>query len=84
MRKSSSADLISFNRVSVLAYAFSGLIFFTGSLSLPVRACLPVFQCAHWCAELGVVGEGARVTRRGGGEGRAVERGKARGHVSWS
>ena len=31
-----------------------------------------------------MVGEGARVTRRGGGEGRAVERGKARGHVSWS
>ena len=31
-----------------------------------------------------MVGEGARVTRRGGVEGRAVERGKARGHVSWS
>ena len=45
-----------------------------------------MFQCAHRCAELGVVGEGARVTRREGrgGERRAVERGKARGHVSWS
>lgn len=32
-----------------------------------MRACLPMFQCAHWCAQLGVVGEGARVAR---GEGR--------------
>lgn len=75
-RKSSSADLISFSQVSVLACNFQGWFSFLVACHYQWGPCLPMFQCTHWCAELGGGWRGCLGVTGRGGEGCGERQGK--------